>query len=318
MDIVYQQSIEEKENQKKGFLFSIVFHVLVLLLFLIPWLVSKEYPPLDKQEGVLVSFGIPDGGSSPAKNVAPVDNKKEKKQSKAEPKKTTPKKTTPKKKSSSSKKKVAEKTSTVKTVDEKSETPVKAAVSEEIKIDPAVAAEKAAKAKREAEEKAAKEAQELAEAEAKAAEEAKKQKEAEEKAKYNEAKSKFSDLFSSGGGQGDNNAAESKGDPKGDPDASALEGLGKGSDRVGGGLGGRGILYEPNIKDNSQKQGKVVIKVCVNAEGKVTSAKYTQKGSSTTDDYLVSLAKKSASQYKFTPSNIAEQCGTITVDFKLK
>ncbi len=330
MYIVYQ-NIEERENRKKGFLISFVLHTILLLLCLIPWLVSKEYPPMDKQQGVLVSFGMPDGGNSSAQAAVPVDDSKEVKEKKSEPSKAKESKPKVEKKAAPAKKEkaMASKTVTTKTVDKKSESKVKAAESKEVKIDPAVAkkaaeakakaeAEAKAKSEAEAEAKAKADAEAKAVAEAKAKAEAEAKAKAEEEAKYNNAKSKFSDLFSSGGSAGNNNSSDSKGDPNGDPDASALEGLGKGSGRVGGGLGGRGILHEPKINDTSQKQGKVVIKVCVDAAGKVTSTKFTQRGSTTTDDYLVSLAKKSAAKYKFTASSIAEQCGTITVDFKLK
>jgi len=330
MDIVYQD-IEEKEDKKKGFLISFVLHSILLLLCLIPWLVNKEYPPLDKQQGVLVSFGKPDGGNSTQQAIVAVDKSQEIKQKKSETKETkksppkVKKKTTPAKKENAAPQKVL----TTKTIDENSESNVKAAKTKEVKIDPAIAkkaaeakakadAEAKAKAEADAKAKAIADAKAKAEAEAKAKAEAEAKAKAEAEAKYSNAKSKFSDLFSSGGSAGNNNSSDSKGDPKGDPDASALEGLGKGSGRVGGGLGGRGILYEPRITDSSQKQGKVVIKVCVDAAGKVMSTKFTQKGSTTTDDYLVNIAKKSAAKYKFTASNIAEQCGTITVDFKLK
>ncbi len=324
MDIVYQD-IEEKENRKKGFLISFVLHTILLLLCLIPWLVSKEYPPLDRQQGVLVSFGVPDGGNSSQKALVPVDKSDEVKEKKEEQKKKKASPPKVEKKTSKQEKAAPKKAATVKTVDEKSDSKVKASKNEKVKIsaekakkiaEDKAAAEAKAKADAEAKAKAEAEAKAIADAKAKAEAEAKAK--ADEEAKYNNAKSKFSDLFSSGGSEGNNDSSESKGDPNGDPDATALEGLGKGSGRVGGGLGGRGILNEPKITDTSQKQGKVVIKVCVDAAGKVISTKFTQKGSTTTDDYLVNLAKKSAAKYTFTASSIAEQCGTITVDFKLQ
>src|SRR5688572_18706929 len=90
------------------------------------------------------------------------------------------------------------------------------------------------------------------------------------------------------------------------------------SKRVGGGLGNRGVLHEPKINDVSQKTGRVVISVCVDKVGKVIKAEYTQKGSTTTDSELKDIAKKAALQFKFTDSDIEQQCGTITVDFKIK
>lgn len=150
-----------------------------------------------------------------------------------------------------------------------------------------------------------------AEAQRKAAEEAKKQEE------YNKTKKSYGDLLG-GNGKGNTGKSGSQGDPNGDPNASALEGISKGSGRVGGGLGNRGVLHEPQINDRSQKTGLVVIKVCVDKTGKVIKADYTQQGSTTTDSELKDIARKAALQFKFTLSTIEEQCGTITVDFKIK
>ena len=150
-----------------------------------------------------------------------------------------------------------------------------------------------------------------AEAQRKAAEDAKKQE------AYNKTKKSYGDLLG-GSGKGDTGKPGSQGNPDGDPNASALEGISKGSGRVGGGLGNRGVLHEPRINDRSQKTGKVVISVCVDKTGKVIKADYTQKGSTTTDSELRDIARKAAMQFKFTLSEIEEQCGTITVDFKVR
>jgi|GEM_PF-4178240 len=70
-------------------------------------------------------------------------------------------------------------------------------------------------------------------------------------------------------------------------------------------------------EEKRKAAGKVVIKVCVDSEGKVSEAKFTQRGSTTTDSYLVSVAEKAAKKYKFTTATVDTQCGTITVDFKV-
>jgi outer membrane biosynthesis protein TonB len=150
-----------------------------------------------------------------------------------------------------------------------------------------------------------------AESQRRAAEEAKKQE------AYNNTKKSYGDLLG-GSGKGNTGKPGSQGDPSGDPNAKALEGISKGSGRVGGGLGNRGVLHEPKISDASQKTGRVVISVCVDKNGKVIKADYTQKGSTTTDSELKDIAKRAALQFKFTDSDIEEQCGTITVDFKIK
>lgn len=159
------------------------------------------------------------------------------------------------------------------------------------------------------------------EAEAKRQAQAEAKRQADEEAKkqqaYNSTKKSYGDLLG-GSGRGNTGKPGSQGDPSGDPNAKALEGISKGSGRVGGGLGNRGVLHEPRINDASQKTGRVVISVCVDKNGKVIKADYTQKGSTTTDSELKDIARRAALQFKFTDSDIEEQCGTITVDFKIK
>ena len=47
-------------------------------------------------------------------------------------------------------------------------------------------------------------------------------------------------------------------------------------------ISSRQVLKKPNIVDNTQKEGRVVVKICVDNSGKVISANYTQVGSTTT------------------------------------
>jgi outer membrane biosynthesis protein TonB len=134
--------------------------------------------------------------------------------------------------------------------------------------------------------------------------------------KVNEQKKKFGTLFG-GSGQGDGPGNAPKGSPEGDPNSGALEGISKGRGTIGGGLSGRKVTQAPTISENSQKYGKVVIKVCVDKTGKVISSKFTQAGSTTTDAQLVSIAEKGAKKYQFGPGELDSQCGTISFDFKL-
>ncbi|MEL6923536.1 MAG: energy transducer TonB, partial [Bacteroidota bacterium] len=172
----------------------------------------------------------------------------------------------------------------------------------------------AAKAKAEAEaKKRAEEAKRKAEAEAKAKAEA-------EKKRYEDAKNKYGGLFGGGSGDGKGNTGKpgNQGDPGGDPNASNLEGISTGTGKVGGGLGSRGVLGSPKVTDNSQKTGRVVVRVCVNGDGEVISAKFTQAGSTTTDARLRSIAEKNATRWKFSKGSMDKQCGTITYDFKVR
>jgi len=83
-------------------------------------------------------------------------------------------------------------------------------------------------------------------------------------------------------------------------------------------LSNRQVLFVPKIKDSSQKQGKVVVKICVNSAGDVISSKYTQNGSTTTDGYLVDLATKNARRYKFSKSTSPRQCGIVNIVFDVR
>lgn len=122
----------------------------------------------------------------------------------------------------------------------------------------------------------------------------------------------FGNLF--GGGED----SEESGKPNGDPNVESLKGLSKGKGTVGRGLNGRQIIYAPTIEDQSQKSGRVIVEICVNKSGIVESASYTQRGSNTTDRYLVNLAEEAAMKWRFSTSEVEKQCGVITIDFKVE
>lgn len=291
----------EDENKKKGLIVSFVIHILLLLIALVPYLASEEFPK--EVSGIVVAFGTPDGGSSDANPISNDDEAIAQDQpeedtstdDKEESKSTSKQKET--QDPSPNKKPVSDLTP----ISNTSDVAVEDAKKEKARKD-AEAAE-AENKKRQAEEIARKEAQRKADEEAK-------------KAAYNESKSKFSDLL--GSGKGNNNNSGTEGDPKGDPNSDALNEIATGAGRIGGGLTDRGVLFEPEIDDNSQYTGIVVTKVCVNSEGKVIEAKFTQQGSTTTNKVLVDIAVKAAKKYKFTPSDIETQCGNITIEFKVR
>ena len=152
----------------------------------------------------------------------------------------------------------------------------------------------------------------------KKAEEERKRKEAEAKkqAEFEKTKNQIGDLFS-GGSQGNTGKPGSQGDPNGDPNSDILEGISTGSGKIGGGLGNRGGRG-PAVRDNSQETGRVVVKVCVDRNGRVVSAKFTQRGSTTSSSNLIRKAVENAKRYSFKTGDIDKQCGTITYDFRVK
>ena len=85
-------------------------------------------------------------------------------------------------------------------------------------------------------------------------------------------------------------------------------------------LSGRSILKMPSIQHSSQTTGTIVIRIKVDEEGNVINADYTSKGSTTSDPYLIGVAKRSAQKAKFSahPHGQDEQWGSITFVFKLK
>jgi len=299
----------EEKNKKKGMVISIIVHILLIILALLPLLTFPDPPP--GQEGVLVNLGIPDVGEG-EENAPPVETQPQEEQQEVTPEEST----------------VAEPEEEVVKEDPKpvkAETPKKDVVKTE---DPeAIALRK----KKEAEkQKQREEARKKAEEEArkrKAAEEARRKREeearrkAEEQKKYEESKSKFGGMFGGGNGSGKGNTGKpgNQGDPNGDPNSNILEGISTGKGRVGGGLGSRGVQRAPSVTDNSQKTGVVVIELCVDSNGNVIGTpRFTQKGSTTADARLIQLAISNAKKWKFAKASIDKQCGTIKYDFKVK
>ncbi len=97
----------------------------------------------------------------------------------------------------------------------------------------------------------------------------------------------------------------------------------------GGGLGDKGISYDlqgrgsqilPSPKYDYQGEGKVVVEVSVDRQGKVIQAVPGIKGSTTLDEYLLKVAKDAAMEARFVVKSDAPsiQKGTITYNFILK
>ncbi len=304
---------EEEKNKKRGLSLSIFLHIALVILALIPFLTYPDPPP--GQEGIVVNLGLPDVGegeenAGPATPSEPEVSEPVIEEEVAEPVEEStppPPETTP-------------------DPVEPEPAPQKEVITTE---DP----EQIALKKRQ-EEEAKKRAQEEAERKRKAEEEARKKAEAEAERKRQEAEAearrkakeaeanKFKDqiggLFGDKEGKGNTGKPGNQGDPEGDPDASRLEGISTGSGQVGGGLGSRGVVKTSTPQDNSQKQGTVVIRVCVDKSGNVTSADFTQAGSTTSDNSLVQIARQDARKWKFAAGQVDKQCGTITYRFRVK
>jgi len=306
---------KKKQTEKQDSLaLSIVIHLLLLMLILFSLMSAGEKKPKPPQfSGIQVALGTPlaEIKTQHKSSAAAPAEEKEVQPPKSQPTaKAQPAKAAPPKKSKAQPKKVVSETVTEKA-------PIVAVKKKSKSTEKAIEKQKAENAAKAAKEKAEAEAE--AAAAKKAAEEESKRQAAEEAAKKaaakSAAKSKFNNIMQNTDAE---QGAASKGNPLGHPDASALEGLSKGKGSAGDGLGNRSLLHAPEINDNTQEQGRVIINICVNKSGKVTSAEYTQRGSTTTDAHLISLATASAKKYRFSESQVEEQCGEVIIDFKLR
>lgn len=91
-----------------------------------------------------------------------------------------------------------------------------------------------------------------------------------------------------------------------------------GLDQLDKGLQGRGLVGDlPRPSYPGGKSGKVVIRVTVDALGRVTGASYEPVGSTTDAPELVAAARQAALKARFTESRAAVQGGTITYVFTL-
>ena len=92
-----------------------------------------------------------------------------------------------------------------------------------------------------------------------------------------------------------------------------------GLDQLDQGLKGRGLVGDlPKPSYPGEKGGKVVIRVTVDASGKVTGASFEPKGSTTDAAELIEAAKAAARKARFTESRAAVQGGTITYIFRME
>lgn len=117
--------------------------------------------------------------------------------------------------------------------------------------------------------------------------------------------------------QGESGDSGDEGDLEGDINSngsSNVEGGGIGFD-----LGGRGKVSFKKPENPTQEDGKVVVEIWVNRDGKVLKAKPGARGSTTTNPTLQQKAKEAALKAKFKRDENApfEQKGTMTFVFIL-
>jgi outer membrane biosynthesis protein TonB len=132
-----------------------------------------------------------------------------------------------------------------------------------------------------------------------------------------------SDSYNSTRNQGIAGGKGDQGKPGGNPDSDSYTGnggTGNSGVSISRGLQGRRISKLPSFEDDFNQNAKVAIDVKVDGTGKVVSATYQPKGSTTSDAGMRSIAIQKARQIKFTPSASGgeESIGTIIFNFRLK
>ncbi len=285
----------EKQNRRKGLVTSGVVHAIIIIICLLFGLSSVFPPPV---EGILVNFGTMKTGSGnePPKvekqeEVAPVE--------KSEPMPVVEQEETPAEVVTQD----AFEAPAVEKPVEKKEPKKEPEKKKEVKPQP-----KPEPVKEEPKKPVKEEAKEPVKEEPKV----------DSKSLYTGQKSDENKP----GSEGKTYTPGDQGDPKGDPSSKNYEGETKGLGNIGVGydLTGRNLLDIPPIDKHYDEPGKVVVQIKVDRNGRVILAKYTVKGSTTTDPTLIALAEKAAREAKFTsnPNAPEEQFGSISFTFKMK
>jgi colicin import membrane protein len=274
----------------------VIIHIAVLLLLVL--LSFSVPPPPEFEEGILVNFGTDQTGLG---EIEPSDA--------AIPQETSPPPT---------------KQSRVKSEEDPLLTQDTEDAPEVKKVDPEAEKKKLEKIeadkKRRAELEAERKLKEEEEKERKRIEaEQKRQADIMNRTKNALANSKNTGTTSTGegvaGGAGNQGAANGSVDSK-----IRGEGSGTGTQGVSYSLQGRGSQSLPNPKYDIQQEGRVVVEVSVDRDGRVTQAVPGVKGSTTLDADLLKVAKEAALQARFESKSDAPmtQKGTITYNFILK
>lgn len=296
-----------KSERKKGFLGTLITHLVVLLILLISGFSMP--PPPEVDNGIMVNFGTDETGSgliepSPPQSTEEVAQVAIPDQSQAD-KATKP---------------------ATKEVPVLTQNYEKDAPSVSKKPDP-----EAEKKKKEQIENEKIRREELKAARnIKAAEDAEKKRVADEQKRISDITNRTKNALAGSKNSGTNSTSEgitggagNQGDPNGSVD-SKVRGVGSGTGTSGNGISydlkGREPAMIPDPKYEYQEEGKVVVEISVDRDGIVTMATPGVKGSSTLDDYLLRVAKEAALKARFTVNKDAPpvQKGTITFIFKLK
>lgn len=116
------------------------------------------------------------------------------------------------------------------------------------------------------------------------------------------------------GGKGDQGA------PGGNPNSNNYTGnggTGNSGVSISRGLQGRKITRWPSFTDDFNENAKIAVDIHVDGSGNVTSAEYQLRGSTTSDQSMISIAIRKVKQLKLTEST-GESVGTVIVNLKVR
>ncbi len=296
-------SLLDTRHKKQSFtLTTLLLSVLLLILFYIG--LSYMDPPIEN--GISVNFGTTDFGSGP---VQP------KEKIKSEPLNTPPVEPTVQEKAIEEvQEEVAEK-------EVAKEAPSEKVLTQESEESIRIKQQQETKRKAEAEaQKAKAEADRVAKEKAQAIEKARQ----EQEAKKRELDALMGGLNKSdgtaSGSEGNDTRAGDKGQPDGDPYATSYYGSpGSGSGTGGYGLNGRTLVNKGKVPQECNEEGRVVVKIVVDRNGKVISATPGVKGTTNNAACLLEPAKKTAFMHQWNLDSNApsQQVGFVVVNFKL-
>ena len=111
-----------------------------------------------------------------------------------------------------------------------------------------------------------------------------------------------------------------KGNPNGDPYATTYYGApGSGSGGGGYGLNGRSLVSRGKVQQECNEDGRVVVRIVVDRNGKVIQATPGVRGTTNNAPCLLEPARKTAFLHKWNLDGNApaQQIGFVVVNFKL-
>lgn len=127
------------------------------------------------------------------------------------------------------------------------------------------------------------------------------------------------DSYKKGGNEGIAGGSGDQGRPGGDPNSknySGPGGSGNSGVSISRGLQGRRITGLPSFEDDFNENAKVAVDIKVDESGRVISATYQPRGSTTSNASLKAIAIRKANQVKFNSGG--ESAGTLIFNFKLR